>query len=59
MVWDNIYRPQGLVAYRGETVSGPVRSQAHVLLDGTERTRTKKGGGHGMYVHVFRLGGRL
>ena len=59
MVGDTIYRPQGLVAYRGGTVSGPIRSLVNVPLDGTERTRTRKkkwGGGDGMYVHGFRLG---
>ena len=57
MAGDTIYRPQGLVAYRGGTVSGPIRSLAHVLLDGTERTRTKKGGGMGCTCMVSGLGG--
>ena len=59
MVGDTIYRPQGLAAYHGGTVSGPIRSLVHVPLDGMERTRTKKKGGDGMYVHGFRLGGGI
>ena len=59
MVGDTIYCPQGLVAYRGGTVSCPIRSLVHVPLDGTHRTRTWKrgGGGDGMYVHGFMLEG--
>ena len=45
MVGDTIYRPQGLAAYRGGTVSGPIRSLVHVPLDGTERKQKRKGGG--------------
>ena len=56
MVGDTIYGPQGLVAYGGGTVSGPIRSLAHVFLDDTERTRTTKGGGMGCTVW-FQVGG--
>ena len=46
MVGDTIYRPEGLVAYRGRTVSGPICSLVHVPLDGTERT----GGAGGRFI---------
>ena len=59
MVGDTIYRPQALVAYRGGTVSGPIRSLAHVPLDGTEKTRTKKGGGMGFTCMVSSWGGGI
>ena len=59
MVGDTIYRPQGLVAYLGGTVSGPIRSLIHVPLDGAERTRIrkKKGGGVGCTCMVSGWGG--
>ena len=57
MVGDTIYRPQGLVAYPGGTVSGQICLLAHVFLDGTERTRTKKGGGVACMCMVSGRGG--
>ena len=58
LVGDTIYRPQGLAAYRGGTISCPFRSLVHVPLDGTGRMETKKEGG-GWDVRIASGWGRV